>query len=105
MLLLACWFARLRCHLHSAESASVLGDSSVERICNLLPVLRCFQLGRVGRVGDEGYLSQDARHVGADEHYEWCFFHATVAEGRVPGGKSAVERLLNIGRQLTGFLD
>src|SRR4029077_7319254 len=69
-------------HLHSAQPARVLGDASIERLSDALPVLRGLQLVFVGGVADKRNLGENRRHIRADQYDKRCLLHAAVTDPR-----------------------
>lgn len=61
-----------------AESAGVFGYAFVEALGDALAVLGLLKLICVAGVGDEGYLGEDGRHVGADEDDEGSLLDAAI---------------------------
>src|SRR5580704_2747544 len=92
-------------NLHSAQPAHVLGDSTVERFGDALAVFGGPQSTLVAGIADERNLRQDRRHVGPNENDKGRLLDSAVANSRTLRGQSAVQRTLDIGGELTRFVD
>src|SRR5581483_4465966 len=69
-------------HLDATQPSGILGNSTVERLGNLLAIATGLELVLVARVTDKGNLCQDGRHVGTDEHHKWGLLYAAIAQIR-----------------------
>src|SRR6267143_1850051 len=96
---------RLRRQPYAGEASDIFGDAAIERLGDLLPVVRPLQLALVVRVGDEADLGEDRRHVGADQHHEGRLLHATVARAAALGVQAGVKRRLHVRGEFLAFID
>ena len=76
---------------NAAQTADVSRDTAIERLRNSLAIGGLLQLARVIGIGQERNLSQDRRHVGADQDHERSLLDPAITQSRIPVFEIAVE--------------
>jgi len=89
----------------AVDGVGITRDPCIEAFGDALAVLRLFELGGVLLVGDEADLGKDGGHVGANEDDEGRLFDAAVVEAGVALGEAGIERGVDVGGELFGFVD
>src|SRR5437868_15104141 len=94
--LLSFILAHLTGQLYPAQPADVLGDPTIQRLGNFLPVFRCLEIALIPGIADERDLRQDRWHIGPNQHNKGRLFHAPIPNAGIARSQSTMESCLHI---------
>src|SRR4029077_3065728 len=89
----------------AVEAVEVGGNAVVEPVGDALALVALAEEVFVTRIADEGNLRKHGGHVGADQHDERSFLHATILLALAHSLQTLRERILDVVGQFLRFFD
>src|SRR5207247_8168534 len=89
---------------HAVQALEIIHHALIEPFSEALAVLALFQKQLIGGIAEERNLSEDRRHIRAEQDHERCAANPAVLH--VSGGtlNAMGQRVLNVLGKLAGFL-